>query len=152
MLRRLTWTLLLLATLAVAWLLIHAINLHRQEQIRESGREWIMEVTLDAMGSWDEQRLINHLEPEFLAESPASFWSRYFRSLSALGDWQAVEAVEITTESLPDWWQGNRKAILDVEIRIRFANDTPTIRTRIQRDDGIWKVRRFQVLTRLLAA
>lgn len=152
MLRRLTWITLLLATLAVTWLLAHAINLYRHEQIREAGREWIIDVTLDAVDSWEAGKLIDHLGPDLLTETPAASWERYFRSLSALGDWQAVEAAEITDESLPDWWQGNRGASLEVEIRIRFANDTPTIRTRIQRDGGVWSIRRFQVLTRLLAA
>ncbi|MEX1197559.1 MAG: hypothetical protein WEB57_06840 [Pseudohongiellaceae bacterium] len=150
--RRLTWIILLLATLAVAWSLTHAINLYTQEQVRESGREWIVEVTLDAMASWEAEKLIDHLAPELLDETPASSWSRYFRSLSALGEWEAVEAVEITAESLPDWWQGSREASLDIELRIRFANDAPTIRTRLHRDEDTWRIRRFQVLTRLLAA
>lgn len=152
MLHRLTWSLLILTALCAAGLLTYSANLYWHHQLRDSGREWILETTLSTVESWEADTLVARLTPERLSRSPADFWHRYIRSLSVLGDWQAVESVSVTMQSLPDWWQRDTEGVMDVEIRIRFARETPTIRTRILWNGEHWQLGQFQVLTRLLAA
>lgn len=149
---RLLWPLLVLFAGGVLAALILAANLYWQERTRASATDWILATSVAALESGDADIILNRLTDEARAEAPEDFWSTYFRSLGALGDWQAVEAARITEADIPDWWARDEGISLEAELDMRFRNDSPTVRVRVRRANGEWRIQDFIVMSRLLAA
>lgn len=149
---RLLWPLIVLFAAGVSAALILAANLFWQEQTRASATDWIMATSVAALEAGDAGIIRSRLTDQARTEAPEGFWTSYFRSLQALGPWQAVEAVRVTEADIPDWWARDEGIGVEAELDMRFRNDSPTVRVRVHRVNGEWRIQDFLVMSRLLAA
>ena len=147
--KRILSILLVIVLVVAAALFLRTI--YERDQATRTGNAMVMDITTEALRSWDAALIIENADPALLSATQPDVFHTLFLALSRLGMLQ--ELTDIRYEMiLPSFWQISTTASADYTMQAAFEHSNAEIRISVTRKNGQWYFTSYQVLTPLLNA